>query len=193
MKIVSIFAIVDESLLSFKWQGHSADSFAITFEQWSDIIYLENFFEANIDDLKNGFWGETTVEKAIEHTLSEAEQFEKRIKAISKKGKQINEDELSNFIFKDLSRNDSTYTHVKSKAYGPTNPSWLRLYAIRLDVNLFFITGGAIKLTADMNSREHLKLELEKLEIAQVFLKEQGISNSDELGYLELNVEEKYD
>ena len=193
MDIVSIFDIVNESLLSFKWRDEELDSFANSFDQWTDIAYLEEFFESNIDDLNSGFWGTVSVEDAVERTTHEAEQFEKRIKAISKKGKREQDDALSKFVFSDLSKKDRTYSHVKSKAYGTLNPSWLRLYAIRLDVNVFFVTGGAIKLTGDMNSRAHLKLQLEKLNIAQEFLKEQGITNSDELGYLELNVEEYYD
>jgi len=193
MNIVSIFAIVDESLLSFKWHEEELDSFAQSFDQWTDVAYLEEFFESNKDDLNSGFWGTVSVEEAIERTAQEAEQFERRIRAISKQGKEEQEDALSKFVFKDLSKNDSTYTHVKSKAYGTSSPSWLRLYAIRLDVNLFFVTGGAIKLTENMNEREHLKLELEKLAIAQTFLKEMDVTNSDELGYLELNVEEFYD
>ena len=56
------------------------------------------------------------------------------------------------------------------KAYGQASPSWLRVYALRVDTNLFVITGGAIKLTETMNDRDHLKLELKKLRISKKFV-----------------------
>lgn len=55
----------------------------------------------------------------------------------------------------------------------------LRLYAIRIDVNCFVITGGAIKLTRSMQDRWHTKLELVKLERAKAFLTDNGIFDSD--------------
>ena len=33
--------------------------------------------------------------------------------------------------------------------------SWLRLYAIKLDPNIYLITGGAMKLTPTMQERTH--------------------------------------
>ena len=41
--------------------------------------------------------------------------------------------------------------------------SWLRLYAIKLTSGVYIITGGAIKLTATMQEREHTRKELVKM------------------------------
>jgi hypothetical protein len=60
----------------------------------------------------------------------------------------------------------------KNKVKGLNNPNWLRIYAIRLDTNLFVISGGAIKLTPTMNDRTHLLMELEKLNITQKYLRD---------------------
>lgn len=62
----------------------------------------------------------------------------------------------------------------------------MRLYAIRLDPNLYVITGGAIKLTETMNERDHTKNELQKLEQAAVWLKEIGFESSDDYGFIEI-------
>jgi hypothetical protein len=48
----------------------------------------------------------------------------------------------------------------------------IRIYAIRLTPNLFIVTGGAIKLTATMQERPHLREELTKLEHVRTWLKE---------------------
>lgn len=62
-------------------------------------------------------------------------------------------------------------------------PSWLRIYAIRVDVNLFVISGGAIKLTPTMNETDHLILELDKLEITKQYLLD---DENDQIDFVEL-------
>ncbi|MEA3496047.1 MAG: hypothetical protein U9R42_08430 [Bacteroidota bacterium] len=63
----------------------------------------------------------------------------------------------------------------------------MRIYAIRIEENVFIITGGAIKLTKTMNEREHLKNELKKLENVKQFLILEGIIDNDSIvDYLEL-------
>ena len=37
----------------------------------------------------------------------------------------------------------------------PNRQSWLRLYAIKMNVGIYIITGGAIKHTRTMQEREH--------------------------------------
>lgn len=54
---------------------------------------------------------------------------------------------------------------------GLLKPSWLRIYAVRLDTNLFLISGGAIKLTKNMD-KPHLQNELRKLDITRIFCQE---------------------
>lgn len=59
------------------------------------------------------------------------------------------------------------------------HPSWLRLYAIKLDKGMYLITGGAIKLTFHMDEREHTRRELQKLEKVRAFLMEQQVFDAD--------------
>ena len=57
----------------------------------------------------------------------------------------------------------------------------LRLYAIKIDEDTFIITGGAIKLPLHhlMKDREHTRIELQKLEKAKSYLKENGVFDED--------------
>lgn len=57
--------------------------------------------------------------------------------------------------------------------------SWLRIYAIRVEPNVYIITGGAIKLTAKMQDREHTQRELDKLNACRDFLRVNGIFDQD--------------
>ena len=57
--------------------------------------------------------------------------------------------------------------------------SWLRIYAIRLSDGVYIITGGAIKLTATMQEREHTRMELVKMDRVRRFLLEENIIDDD--------------
>lgn len=61
----------------------------------------------------------------------------------------------------------------------PRHASWLRIYAIKLDPGIFIVTGGAIKLTATMQEREHTLQELLKMEKVRSYLLEQDVIDSD--------------
>lgn len=57
--------------------------------------------------------------------------------------------------------------------------SWLRIYAIKLAPGIYIITGGAIKLTATMQEREHTRQELAKIEKVRRFLLEENVIDED--------------
>ncbi len=66
--------------------------------------------------------------------------------------------------------------------------SWLRIYAIRLEPNVYVVTGGAIKLTRTMQERNHTALELSKLNSCRAYLKNNGVFDCD--SFVELTNEE---
>ena len=63
------------------------------------------------------------------------------------------------------------------RKYG--HSSWLRLYAIKLIQGNYIITGGAIKLTATMQEREHTRQELVKIDRVRRYLLEEGIIDDE--------------
>ena len=90
-------------------------------------------------------------------------------------------------IFRPLDNNQASdvmlqkeKTRLKRK-YG--HSSWLRLYAIKLIQGNYIITGGAIKLTATMQEREHTRQELVKIDKVRRYLLEEGII--DDEGFIE--------
>lgn len=60
-----------------------------------------------------------------------------------------------------------------------THRSWLRIYALKLSAGIYIITGGAIKLTATMQERQHTDNELKKLEKARRFLIDEHICDDE--------------
>jgi hypothetical protein len=185
MKIVSIFAIVEESLYSAQFAEDGNDELSNTFENWNDPEYLKLFFEEHIQDLQSGFYGNITIEEAIGNTLEEAEVLENQLYETAINGKQ-NEQFTLQSLFKPLNDNETNTPPLqKNKLKGFNKKSWLRIYAIRIGPNLFVISGGAIKLTHKMD-REHLKHEIRKLEITKDYLKSKGIFDEYDFVYLEL-------
>ncbi|SOS54707.1 conserved hypothetical protein [Tenacibaculum finnmarkense] len=186
MKINNIFAIIKDSLISVKYINNDTDEFERIFDDWTDVEFLSDFFEEHILDLQSGFFGEINIEQAIERTIQEAEELEQTILEISERGK-TNDYETLQTLFKPLNNKDyKLINHLKTKAYGSERKSWLRIYAIRIAKNTFVISGGAIKLTPTMNEREHLKKELQKLEIVKEYLIENGLFDQDDFEYLEI-------
>jgi hypothetical protein len=168
MEIVSIFG---KNLFAIRYTGEDKDEFSRVFELWQDAEYLEEFFETQKSDLENGFWGNISIENAILDTFEYAQEFENKLLELSEKSDSKQIEGLED-IFRPL--HDSQYqilTLNKSKA----KQTWLRLYALRVEDNVYIITGGAIKLTQKMQDRKHTNLELRKIESCRRFLLDQGI------------------
>lgn len=181
MKIISTFVVVDESLFTVQYDTESCDELARVFTNWNDAQYLYDFFSENEKDLGEDFWSQITIEEAVERTRAEAKRLEEKLLEVARKGKENSDITLSS-IFKPLSDKEIGQEYEKDKLRGDHKKSWLRIYAIRIDVNVFLITGGAIKLTKTMNCRPHLIKELEKLEICKKYLQE---DDEDELDIYE--------
>jgi hypothetical protein len=142
------------------------------FDKWNDVVWLRTFFKANFKDLL--FFG-VDVNTAISDTIEDSDTLETIVFDMS--GKNLNT------IFHPLSnyRQEIYLAKEKAKINRHQHTSWLRIYAIKLSQDVFIITGGAIKLTATMQEREHTAQELVKIERTRRFLIDNGII--DEYGF----------
>jgi hypothetical protein len=186
MKILGTFEIVAESLLSIKIDGAVSHEWELLLEKWSDLEYLEEFYENNKDKLNTPFWNFKTVEEAVIETIEEAESIEKFIiKTADGENSITKANTLSDLVFKNLIRNDTSIKLTQSKAYGKERKSLLRIYAIQIAPTLYIITGGGIKLTQKMESAE-LLLELQKLNLTQEYLKGIGFESIEDYHLVEI-------
>lgn len=186
MEIVNIFAIVKDKLLSVQFEPNDCDEFALAFRNWNDTEYLEAFFEDNKNDLQSGFYGTISIEEAIFSTIDEATVLETKIRKIAKIGKFKTKDSLQDLVFYPLHKNDPTYKLQETRAYGENENSWLRIFAIRISPECFVVSGSAIKLTVAMGDRDHTSIELDKLKITAAYLKENGLLEEDDFGYIDI-------
>lgn len=182
MKINGIFTLVPGSLYSAQFAGESDHAFVNVFKLWRDAAYLDAFFAEHDEDLLS-FWEYMSIQEAIDITEREAARLESQILACARKGAHGGLDNLSAMFIPLHARPMSGGDLEKCKARGFRRQSWLRIYAVRIDVNMFVVSGGAIKLTRTMHERAHLFQELVKLEKVCQFLRE---DQKNEFGLFEL-------
>ncbi|MFV8326670.1 hypothetical protein [Flavobacterium sp. ZS1P14] len=152
------------------------------FDFWNDQIRLREFFEENEADLNEVYWDGITIDEAIDKTTVEAKQLERILIEYAEEGKIIRLKNLS-MLFKPLSDRKIETDFEKDKVKINGKKTWIRLYAIRIEANLFVVCGGAIKLRKTLNDRNYLLKELEKLEITRNYLMDE---DSDALELFEL-------
>jgi hypothetical protein len=171
----------DERLWAVVYDGQQQNALTGLFSQWTDLDYLYAFFEKNWSDL-NAYFRITSIEQAVIETGLDAMSLKAVILDIRP---EANLDQ----IFRPL-ENGRIQEMVlsKEKAKGSRqfgHPSWLRIYALKFELDAYLITGGAIKLTRTMEEREHTHKELMNLERVRCFLLEAGAVDLD--GFKDLN------
>ena len=143
--------------------------------QWNDVVWLRNFFKANLEDLTS-YFKIADVNQAIYDTIDDSERLQCLIMDISP------EADLDK-LFRPLDNSRSSEMILgKEKARlhnTPKHASWLRIYAIKLEPGIYVITGGAIKLTRTMQEREHTLVELARMEKVRRFMLDNNIMDKD--------------
>lgn len=166
-------------LWAVRFDGESENELSKLFAKWNDVNWLRSFFIKNIDDL-NSYFKITDITQAVKDTIEDSDQLECVLLDLSP------EADLS-MLFRPLNNNEMSDAMLqKEKARLKRrlkHSSWLRLYAIKLVSGVYIITGGAIKLTATMQEREHTRNELIKLEKVRRYLHEENIT--DDTGFME--------
>ncbi|PWD99595.1 hypothetical protein [Marinilabilia rubra] len=173
MKIVPIFG---KNFKAIQYTGEKKDEFHRVFSVWNDPEYLDSFFEKNKMHLSGEFWGNMDVETAITKTLFYVEEFERQFEDLNSKYSR-NElvRELDDFFIPLHKIKESGEIISQHKAFF----NWLRLYALKLDGDVFIVTGGAIKLTKAMQDSKHTNMELRKIKSCRDYLITQGIITAD--------------
>lgn len=167
----------NERLWAVVYDGDTQNILKKVFDQWGDLDYLEAFFRENVLDLRS-YFKITDLDEAIFRTIEDANQMKSVIL-------DIKPDADLDQYFRPLE--NGRYREIllsKEKAKGLIRPSWLRLYALKFEANLYLITGGTIKLTRTMNERAHTLQELVKLETVRNYLIERGVCDLDGLNDL---------
>lgn len=165
MKIVDIF--VEEfpgHLYAFVYTDSETNEYDRLMDLWTDVSYLRTFAKENkVEDInqftKDRLSDAEKIQNLIDELLSNSEPLEHYFKALN---------------------NHETGIKILSLQKGKSSKSdGLRIYAVKIDVNCFVITGGAIKMSQTMQDHPDTNNELKKIKKAQNFLKENGVLDRD--------------
>lgn len=165
----------NEHLWAVKYNDCPDNVLDTLLDQWNDVSWLRSFFKQNIDDLAS-YFKITDVNQAIYDTIEDSERLQCLILDIAPDANLDN-------IFRPLENHRiSEILLGKEKARlrdTDPHPSWLRIYAIKLEPGIYIITGGAIKLTRTMQEREHTLVELARMEKVRRFLLDNDVADMD--------------
>lgn len=182
MKFVRIINGYDH-LWAVQEAEKESDVLTLLFRDWTNGEFLFDFFMENFDDLKEFFHIER-IEQAVNDTFEDAESLQELILEFPY---TENLDEL----FTPLGIADSRTRELsREKARNwdrERHASWLRIYAIRLEPNVYVVTGGAIKLTRTMQERDHTLNQLQQLNRCKSYLQANGVFDRD--SFVELSKE----
>lgn len=159
------------------YEGESRNILSDTFSNWLNPDFLQVFFENNKEDLEF-YFHITNVDEAIYDTITDAV-------ALSCVILDLNPDASLDNLFRPLENSrirEMLLSREKAKGERtPRHDSWLRIYAIKLEPNIYLVTGGTIKLTHLMQDRQHTLNELIKMERVRNYLIDNGVVDADGL------------
>lgn len=160
MEIICIF---EDQLFAFHYSNEMDNEYNRLMELWKDVDYLYQFATDNKIEDKEGF---------VKNILDNVEQIEDLLDEI------VHNNESLGTYFRPLFDTEMGYK-VLSLQKGKTPKNQLRLYAIRIDGNCFVITGGAIKMSQEMQAHPDTAKELKKLNTARNFLQKHDVFDED--------------
>lgn len=191
MKIVRIIAEPKPTLYAIRFSTDKSNELDRNFELWNDPEYLRSFFKEHSSDLRRyGRYHKRhySINDAVRKTLDDAIRLENELLDIAEPDAEGEYDVLQAY-FKQLNDMETgLYPLQKSKGKLLKYKSWLRLYAIRIDTDLYVVTGGVIKLTKKMKEREHTQVELDKMKRAVNYLRRKNLINKREFEQLEISL-----
>lgn len=165
----------DGRLWAVRYEENEENALYRLFDQWNDVAWLRGFFKDNLNDLTS-YFKITDVNQAIYDTIEDSEVLQCLIMDISpdanleKIFRPLDNSRIAEMLLgKEKARLKNQIKH----------PSWLRIYALKLSTGIYIVTGGAIKLTATMQEREHTLKELQKMERVRQFLLNENIVDED--------------
>lgn len=179
MEIVEIYP---PYIYSIKY-GVGENEFDRLFQLWNDVGFVTQFISDNSDCLKSDVWqGLSCVEDAARQVLDEAEALEDLFEEMNDNVVMGRQPDFDSHFRCLGGKYKYEIEWLPMKSYGTFNPSLLRMYAIRMDVNTYLITGGGIKLADTIqNSPELRDRVLQDIDRVRAFLKENGIFDSDDM------------
>jgi hypothetical protein len=151
-----------------------------SFMEWVfDRHSIRTFFKEREHLLKNNPYYPNTVNEAAKRTFEEVSLLKQNLEF----AKNNSIEDLCNFLqenFKALDNQSSFEEELQpSKTQGPDKDCWIRIYGVRVNPEMFIVTGGAIKLVHRIKDDKNLIDERSKLLRVRDYLKQEGLFDAE--------------
>lgn len=181
---MEIIQIYEQYLYSVKYDSCIENEYDRLFnDEWCDIASIVTFMHENKKYLGTGIWTNVADPfSAAQKVARERAALQYKFKELLENTKRgIQPDLDSHFHFLD-GQYYGTFTLTPMKSYGTENPSFLRIYAIKVDTNSYIITGGGIKLCKTIQDSPGLKDHVIKnIDKVRNYLLQNGIETTGDI------------
>ncbi len=184
---MDIHDIYKDCWYSIKFDEADTDEYSRVLALWKDLDYLVDFFKANAKEVDQPYWRKVglnpdTPIASADRVAREAVVLATHIRELAENSKDNKFPDLEDF-FHPLGGKYSFVRELEPhKSYGTFNPSLLRLYAIKLDKNVYLIVFGGIKLGSTIQNSPGLKEQVfNRIDNVITFLKANGIFEGEDI------------
>lgn len=180
MKLVGIH---EPYLYSVQFDEQGMDEYNRVLNEWFNPVVTYEFLEEN-KTAYDGYWAQhfDSTREAAESVMDEAERVEEFMEELAENTRNGERPDFDSY-FKPLNGVYSfDVNYLPMKGYGLYTPSMLRLYAVKVDSNLYVIADGGIKLGSKIQDSPGLKDHvLSKINVTKQFLSFYDIVTSDDM------------
>lgn len=180
MEIETIFP---NYLYSIKYEEEQLNEYHRLFKEWTDKEVLLSFFTANKGYLGNYIWGDlrNEPEKAAAAVIKDAHDLEKYINYVMGNVRTGKEPGLDQYFQPLNGKYVYQWELVPMKGYGKGKPSFIRLYAIKIESNCYIIVYGGLKLCRTIQDSPVLKDNVfRKIDRTLAFLRSEGFELNED-------------
>ena len=182
---MEIIEIIPNRIYSVKYDDEDFSEYYRLFnKEWTDVDNLIGFFQSHPEFTENTFWGflGNDPEKAGARVLKDANLLEKRLEDLAENSDNGELPDLDDF-FKPLNgKYGYDIGFIPVKGYGMLESTFLRLYAIMFESNIYLIVYGGIKLNDKIQNSPGLQENVfRKIDQVKQFLVDENILDIDDI------------
>ena len=182
---MEIIEIIPNRIYSVKYDDEDSSEYYRLFnKEWTDVEYLIGFFQSHPEFTENSFWGflGNDPEKAAARVLKDANLLEKRLEDLAENSDNGEQPDLDDY-FKPLNgKYGYGIEFIPVKGYGVLESTFLRLYAIMFEPNIYLIVYGGIKLNEKIQNSPGLQENVfRKIDQVKQFLVDENIIDIDDI------------
>lgn len=181
MELINIF---EGCLFSVKNDSEELNEYQNIFSKLSDKDFLLNFFKENSEYLNNEYWRQFNIEPeyAALSVINDLRSLEQYIEKLCNNTQQHVKPDLDEYFEYFGGKYIYNINYIPMKGYGRNTPTFVRIYAIKVQPNVYIIVYGGLKLGKKIQDSPMLKDNvIKRIDATRNFLHSSGILDENDL------------